>query len=114
MGEKAWTDMVAKAGTETGAKAGMETGAKAEMETGAKAQAGTMWRVRQLGWCHDRTIARGARSGLHSFRVLAESVLTLQDVHPLPSADLWISESMHPACLPIGPDGTQHTMGIAP
>ena len=74
----------AKAGTETGANAGLETEAKAGTETEAKAGTETMGRVRQLGWCHDRTIAGGSRSGLRSFRVLAESVLAPQEVHPLP------------------------------
>ena len=74
----------ATAGTETAAKAETEMGAKAETETGAKAKVGTMGRVRQLGWCHDRMIAGGSRSRLCGFRVLAESVLALQDVHPLP------------------------------
>ena len=73
---KVGTEREAKAGTETGAKVGAETEAKAGTETGAK----MMGRVRQLGWCHDRTIA----GGLHTFRVLAESVLAPQDVHPLP------------------------------
>ena len=74
--------MEAKAGTEKYTKAGMESEEKVGTEREAKA--GMMGRVRQLRWCHNQTIAGGSRSGLCGFRVLAESVLALQDVHPLP------------------------------
>ena len=92
MGAKAGTEVEAKAGTETGAKvgteaeakAGMEMVAKVEMETEVGAGMETMGLVRQLGWCFHQTIAGGSQSGLRSFQVLAESVLALQDVHPLP------------------------------
>ena len=97
MEAKAETETEAKAGTETEAKAGMEKQARAETEAetrvGAEAETEAetraeayqpVGRARQLGWCHNWAIAGSSRSGLRSFRVLAESVLAPQDVHPLP------------------------------